>query len=230
MNLSIWRKKQPTPGGIFSVALAGGSTPLKMYTLLSDAHVNWSWVHIFWGDERCLPPEDKESNYHMANEALLKVILIPKNNIHRIRGELPAGQAAKNYENDLHQFFGGNLPRFNLVLLGLGKDGHTASLFPGAPALGETSHWVAPVPHRIPPPPLVDRVTLTPPVLNAASHIIFLVSGAEKAKILERVLHNPPLSQLLPAEAVKPVDGTLLWLLDKDAAAALSPQHHGNNF
>jgi 6-phosphogluconolactonase len=186
----------------FTVALAGGSTPQQMYTKLSQAHLSWDHVHLFWGDERCLSADHDDSNYHMAYEALLRSISIPSKNIHRIRGELPVEQAAQNYEEDLRLFFGTTTPRFNLILLGLGSDGHTASLFPDSPAIGEMSHWVAPVIHRVPPPPLVDRVTLTLPVLNAAAHILFLVSGGEKAARLAQVLQGPFQPDLVPAQAV----------------------------
>jgi len=210
---------------LFTVALAGGSTPQKMYFLLSEAHLSWDRIHFFWGDERCLPPEDEDSNYHMAYEALLKSISIPSENIHRIQGELPMEQAAQTYEEDLRVFFGTTTPRFGLILLGMGRDGHTASLFPGTSAANETSHWVTPVFHNVPPPPVVDRVTLTLPVLNAAAHILFLISGSEKAKILAKVLQSPIQPELFPVQAVKPVSGTLHWLVDQDAAAALPTKH-----
>jgi 6-phosphogluconolactonase len=208
-------------GGMFSVALAGGSTPQQMYTRLSAVHLRWDRIHVFLEDERCLPPEGKDSNYHMANEALLKVIPMPKNNIHRIHGELPAEPASKNYEGDPQLFFGGTKPRLNLVLLGLGSDGHIASLFPGTRALGETTHWVVPVTHRVPPPPPMDRVTLTIPVLNTAANILSLASGAEKEQILGKVLQDSIDSEFFPAQAVKPVDGNLHWLVDQDAASGL---------
>lgn len=127
----------------------------------------------------------------MADEALLSRIPIPIENIHRIPSELPAEEAAQDYENELLRFFGGETPRFNLVLLGLGGDGHTASLFPGTPAVREKTLWVAAISHSVPPPPLVERVTLTPLILNAAAQVLFLVSGAEKAERLAQVLHGP---------------------------------------
>jgi len=205
----------------FSVALAGGSTPRLMYAKLSQAHLRWDRVHFFWGDERCVPSDHDDSNFHMAYQALLKSISIPSENIHRIHGELPAEQAAKNYEEDLRIFFGRSRPRFNLILLGLGTDGHTASLFPGTLELGEKSNWVAPVIHRVPPAPPVDRVTLTLPVLNAAANILFLVSGGEKAICLAQVLQGPFRQNMLPAQAVKPVKGNTIWLVDQPAATML---------
>jgi 6-phosphogluconolactonase len=213
-------------GSRFAVALAGGSTPQQMYTQLTGAHVDWGYVHFFWGDERCLPPDHVDSNYRMANDALLSHIPIPRENIHRIPGELPVEEAAREYEDELRRFFGSATPRFNLVLLGLGGDGHTASLFPGTPAVREKRRWVAAVRHGIPPSPLVNRVTLTLPVLNAAAHVLFLVSGAEKAERLAQVLHGPFQPDLLPAQAVKPVNGTVHWLVNQAAAAMLPPQQH----
>jgi 6-phosphogluconolactonase len=216
-------EKEISTGRRFTVALAGGSTPLLMYSRLSKVLINWDRIHFFWGDERCLPPENEENNYHMAFETLLKSIPIPSENIHRIHGELPVEQAAQNYEDDLHRLFGRATPRFTLVLLGLGSDGHTASLFPGKRSEGDISHWVAPVIHRVPPPPLVDRITLTLPVLNAAANVLFLVSGLQKAKILRRVLDESIKPELFPAQAVIPVDGTLHWLIDQDASSMLPP-------
>jgi len=210
----------------FTVALAGGSTPQRMYSRLSGAHLDWSSIHFFWGDERCVPPDHTDSDYRMANEALLSHLTIPLENIHRIPGELPAEEAAQDYEDELRRFFGGETPHFNLVLLGLGGDGHTASLFPGSPAVREKVHWVAAVRHRGQPPPLVDRVTLTLPVLNAAAQVLFLVSGAEKAERLVQVLHGSYQPDLLPAQAVKPVNGVVHWLVDKAAAVKLPPQQH----
>jgi 6-phosphogluconolactonase len=198
-------------GSRFTVALAGGSTPQRMYTWLAGARVDW----------RGVPPSNADSNYHMADEALLNHIPIPIGNVHRIPGELPAKEAAQDYEDQLRRFFGGATPRFNLVLLGLGEDGHTASLFPGAPAVQEKTHWVASVSHSVPPPPLVDRVTLTLPVLNAAAQVLFLVSRAEKAERLTQVLYGPSQPDLLPAQAVKPVNGAVGWLVDRAAASKL---------
>jgi 6-phosphogluconolactonase len=211
-------------GNRFAVALAGGSTPQRMYTWLVRAQVDWEPVHFFWGDERCVPPDHTDSNYRMADEALLSHIPIPTENIHRIPGELPAEEAAQDYEDELHRYFGGETPHFNLILLGLGRDGHIASLFPGTPAVREKVRWVAAVSHSVPPSPLVERVTLTLPVLNAAAQVLFLVCGAEKAERLAQVLHGPPQPDLLPAQAVKPVNGAVCWLVDQAAAAMLPPR------
>jgi 6-phosphogluconolactonase len=211
----------------FTVALAGGSTPRQMYARLVSAPIDWEGIHFFWGDERCVPPGHAESNYRMADEALLSHIPISKYNIHRIPGELPAEEAARVYEAELHSFFEGMPVRFDLILLGLGGDGHTASLFPGTPAAREKVGWVAAVDHRLPPPPLVERVTLTFPMLNAAARVLFLVSGADKAERLAQVLHGPFQPDLLPAQGVKPVNGSVLWLVDQDAAVMLPKQRLG---
>jgi 6-phosphogluconolactonase len=211
----------------FTVALPGGSTPRQMYTLLAEApftgQIPWRLVHIFWGDERCVPPEHADSNYRMVQEPLIRHVPIPMENIHRIHGEIPACQAAEVYEGELRKFFGTSIPRFDLILLGLGDDGHTASLFPGDLALQESTLWALPVTHNMPPPPVVDRVTLTLPVLNAAAAVIFLVSGAGKAGRLAQVLQGARLPVLLPAQMVNPVEGRLLWLADRDAAGQLTP-------
>jgi 6-phosphogluconolactonase len=206
-------------GNLFTVALAGGSTPQQMYTRLAGLQLDWERIHFFWGDERCVPPNHPDSNYGMAYHALLGLIPISTENIHRIHGELPAQEAALDYEDTLNVFFEGAIPRFNLVLLGLGGDGHTASIFPGSPAVWDFTHRVVAVSHTVPPTPLVDRVTLTMPVLNAAARVVFLVAGADKAERLAEVLYGPSDPDLLPAQAVKPVNGTIYWLVDQAAAS-----------
>jgi 6-phosphogluconolactonase len=206
--------------GIFSIALAGGSTPKAAYALLTNAPMDWERMHMFWSDERCVPPEHPDSNYSMAYNAFLGDIDIPAGNIHRMRGEHPVQQAADEYEAELRSFFPqGTFPVFDLVLLGLGSDGHTASLFPGSPALKEPRRWVSPVEHRQPPLPLVDRLTLTFPVINAARQVTFLVSGAGKAERLKGILapDDGQTGPLLPAQLVQPSDGSLLWLVDRAA-------------
>jgi 6-phosphogluconolactonase len=209
--------------GRCSIALAGGSTPRLLYTLLTQparkAQIDWSRVQVFWGDERCVPSDDPESNYLMARQALIDHVPLPAKNVHQISGDLEPGQAARRYERELQQAFPAvKCPRFDLVLLGLGDDGHTASLFPGSPALLETQRWVVPVEHHLPPPPLVTRVSLTFPVINAAANVFFLVSGMGKAKILSKVLLNRDKAHLLPAQHVYPNDGRLVWAVDKMAA------------
>lgn len=204
----------------FAVALSGGSTPRALYQLLADTPLAWENIHLFWGDERCVPPDHADSNYRMTAESLLNRIAIPPENIHRIQGELPPEEAALRYEDELRRFFA-DAPRFDLILLGLGDDGHTASLFPDSPALHERTRWVAAVPHAAPPLPLVPRVTLTLPVLNAARQVLFLVSGAGKAQRLAEVLRAPTASPLLPASMVRPGHGDILWMMDQPAAALL---------
>ncbi len=201
--------------GRFVVALSGGSTPLPLYALLAQesfaSQIDWPRVHIFWGDERCVPPYHADSNYRMAREALLDHIAIPQANVHRIKGELPPEEAAAEYRDALSGF-----GRFDLVLLGMGTDGHTASLFPGTSALEERGHSViATHVGRMG----TWRVTLTLPTINSARQVIFLVSGASKAKALARVRAGSS----LPAGLVEPTDGQLTWIVDREAAAQLLP-------
>jgi len=210
--------------GRFTVALAGGSTPRALYTLLADegapyrAQVAWERVHVFFGDERQVDPEHPDSNCRMATETLLSRVAIPSDQVHRIRGENPdADRAAEEYDGILAAEFhlgAGDRPRFDLVLLGMGPDGHTASLFPGSGAARITDRCAAGVHVE---PPGHDRVTLTLPALNAAAAVIFMVTGDDKAAALARVATG----QELPAGQVRPTAGTLLWLVDRAAAAAL---------
>ena len=212
-----------TARGRFSVALAGGSTPKRLYELLASEdyrnRIAWSKVHIFFGDERCVPPENAESNYRMANEAMLSRLPIPRQNVHRMVGEGDPAASARLYEDELQSFFeGASWPRFDLVFLGLGDDGHTASLFPGTTALKEERAWVA--------ANWVEkfktfRVTLTLPAINHAAHVVFLVTGAAKARRLAEVLRGPRDPQALPSQSVRPVDGLLEWFVEKAAAAYL---------
>lgn len=209
--------------GRFSVALSGGSTPKALYALLAEppfaGQVDWTRAHVFWGDERTVPPDHADSNYRMAHEAWLGHSGILPEHVYRIHGELDPAQAAADYENVLRTFFGADaLPRFDLVLLGLGDDGHTASLFPGTAVVHEAARWV--VAHYV---PKLDtwRITLTPPVLNAAATVAFLVSGSKKAARLQEVLRGPYQPDVLPSQVIRPGDGRLLWLVDEAAAAAL---------
>ena len=212
--------------GRFSVALSGGSTPRPLYEHLAREELAswlpWSSVHVFWGDERCVAPDHPDSNFAMAREALLDHVPIPPVNVHRIRGEMDPTEAAAVYERTLRQFFvpgqEGEICTFDLVLLGMGNDGHTASLFPGSEPLEEQSRWVA--------AHYADqgrgwRITLTPPAINAARHVIFLVSGAAKAKILQQVFAGARQPHPLPAQVIAPNSGELLWLIDSAAAALL---------
>ena len=213
--------------GRFSVALAGGSTPRAAYALLASApyagRLDWSCIHLFWGDERCVPPEHPHSNYRMASQVLLEQVPIPPGNVHRMRGEAPPTQAAAEYQEILRRFFdpqstNGDLPLFDLLLLGMGEDGHVASLFPGSPALQVTDRWVVAVEHHQPPPPLVIRLSLTLPAINAAREVVFAVAGESKAARLKQVLSPGSSEVALPAQLVRPRSGRLLWLVEQAAA------------
>jgi len=215
--------------GAFSVALAGGSTPERLYRLLSGegdplyrARIPWKRIDWFWGDERHVAPDHAESNYRMACEALLSKVPVRDGSVHRIRAENPdAGAAAEAYEAEIRAHFQprpGALPRFDLILLGMGSDGHTASLFPGTDVLRVSERWVA-APHV--PKLAARRITLTPLVINAAAQVIFLVAGAEKAETLREVLEGPQEPDRLPSQLVRPEAGRLVWLLDRQAASRL---------
>ena len=224
-----------TARGRCLIALSGGSTPRPLYELLATpayaARIDWPHIHLFWGDERCVPPDDLDSNYRMTREALIDRVALPPGNVHRIHGEEPPEKAAEEYERVLREFFGSDDPpprTFDLVLLGMGRDGHTASIFPGTPATTETHRWAMPV--HVTAPRDMWRVTLTTVVLNAAADVTFLVAGADKAPRLHDVLERsaePPSERApaLPAELVKPVRGSVHWMLDAAAGAALAAGH-----
>ena len=207
--------------GRFTVALAGGSTPRATYLLLAtDAfarRVDWARVQVLWGDERCVPPSDPQSNYRMAREALLDRIPIPPSNIHRIRGEDDPAASAAAYERLLRDVVGED-GRLDLILLGMGSDGHTASLFPGQAALDEKERWV--VAHYVA-DAAMWRITLTPVVINMAREASFVVSGAAKAERLRDVIKGPFAPERLPAQLVDPTPGRLTWLVDAAAASRL---------
>jgi 6-phosphogluconolactonase len=208
--------------GRFSVALSGGSTPGVLYRLLAEeparAQVPWSQVHLFWGDERCVPPDHPDSNFRLAHETLIAHVPIPPDNVHRVPGELAPKEAAQAYSSALQDFFCGPLARFDLVLLGLGHDGHTASLFPESPALRERERLVAvtEAPGQGRP---AQRVTLTLKAINTARQVLFLVTGADKAEIVHAVLEGPGVR--FPAQRVRPAAGELTWLIDTEAAGQL---------
>ncbi len=218
-------EKAVTARGRFTVALAGGSTPRDVYRLLANDEyaplVDWEFAHIFWGDERCVPLGDHENNAHMARETLLDSVPIPMDHIHRIQSQFPPEEAALDYEHILRNFFferGIDAPRFDLVLLGMGAEGHTASLFPHSPALHEPERWCVAAYVE----PLQSwRVTLTPLALNAAAKIIFLVVGEEKAEALRQVLSEPKDPDLYPAQMIDPPEGRVLWIVDQAAASLL---------
>jgi 6-phosphogluconolactonase len=213
--------------GRFLLALSGGSTPRRLYELLSTSsyadRIDWSRTHVFWGDERGVPPDHPASNYRMAREALLDRVPIPEENIHRIHGEDDPERAAEAYERELARFFGPNegppARSFDEVLLGMGTDGHTASLFPGTPPVTEQRRWV--MAQHVERPQAMWRITLTPPVLNAADDVSFLVAGAAKAERLQEVLEGGPGDQVLPAQLIRPNEGSLHWLIDTAASARL---------
>ena len=207
----------------FRVVLAGGNTPRRVYELLATEpfvkRVDWSHVDLFFGDERCVPPDHPDSNYRMAFEALISKIAIPAGNVHRIIGEGNPVENAKQYESQLRKLFGESpWPRFDLILLGMGEDGHTASLFPGSDALKEESKWVVATTH---PSSGQERITLTLPVLNHAAHILFLIAGAGKAERLAQAVRAEPSPDPLPVQLIHPVNGSLEWLVDRAAASYL---------
>src|SRR5579859_1682482 len=208
--------------GRFCVALSGGNTPRSVYALIAEEYktsLPWDKIHIFFGDERHVPPDHPDSNFRMASESLLSKVPIPEKNIHRIHAELDAEAAAAEYEQQLVNFFhllNHDWPRFDLIFLGIGEDGHTASLFPGSSALSDVSskvaaNWVEKL--------QTFRITLTFPVLNHAAEVIFLVSGESKAQILSAVLR--PGAGKYPAQGIQPENGRLLWLADQDAGRLL---------
>lgn len=212
--------------GRFTIALSGGSTPKSLYTLLATQpwrnQIPWNLVHLFWGDERHVPPSDPSNNFRMTQERLLFHVPIPSENVHRIQAENPNAQAAAaQYEQDLKQFFQlgeHQFPRFDLVLLGMGANGHTASLFPGTEAVHEQARlvvasWVEEL--------NTDRITLTPPVLNHALEVIFFVTGAEKAATLKAVLEGTYQPDRLPAQIIRPTNGKVVWMIDQAAARLL---------
>src|SRR6185503_6011875 len=212
------------------VALAGGSTPKKSYRLLAQpprrGRMDWAHTYLFFGDERFVPPDDPSSNFAMVQETLLKPASVPASRVFPVPTRLgSATAAAQEYAATLSRTFGvgesGDPPRFDLILLGLGDDGHTASLFPHAASLSVTDRWVVSSPPGTLPPP-VERTTLTYPVLNAARRVLFLVSGEKKAAVLQELLEGQPRPEERPAAGVRPVEGMVEWLADEAAASALT--------
>jgi 6-phosphogluconolactonase len=218
--------------GRFTVALSGGSTPKEMFALLAGEPfrdtVPWSSIYFFWGDERCVPPDHPESNFRMADETLLGRVPAPRENIFRIPAEDPdPDRAAARYSETIRDFFAlgpGAFPRLDLVLLGMGADGHTASLFPGTAALG--------VSDRIAAANYVEklgayRITLAAPTINHARNVTFLVAGEDKAATLKAVIEGPRQPEVYPSQLIRPDEGALLWLLDEAAARMLGKEEHG---
>jgi 6-phosphogluconolactonase len=209
--------------GQFLVALNGGSTPAGTFHLLAtEFHdkVDWEHVHVFWGDERSVPASDPESSYGQARDLLLRHVPIPEANIHRIDGEISPAEAAKDYSMLLQKLASPPLawPRFDLVFLGMGEDGHTASLFPGSPL--DMSKTVLPVTGHYQDRP-AQRVTLTPLIFNSARKVVFMAAGEKKAATLAQVLSDRYNPELFPAQRIDPKDGRLIWLVDEDAASKL---------
>ena len=211
----------------FSVAVSGGSTPKLLFELLASpgfqGRIRWSNLQWFQVDERCVPPDEAQSNYRMIRQALLEAVPLPAENFHRMVAERPDHeQAAREYQEELARVLRpapGELPRFDLIFLGMGPDGHTASLFPGSPALQEHTAWVTP---NFAAALNSHRLTLTLPVLNAAAHVIFLVAGADKAETLRQVLDGP--AGHFPAQLIQPTNGRLSWFLDESASHLLKKQ------
>ena len=213
-----------TTHGRFTIALSGGTTPRKLYGLLGSepyrSQIDWTLVHIFWSDERCVPPDSEESNYHLAHEVLLSKISIPAVQVHRMPADMPDRNAAsQEYENEMRRVFETDgIPNFDLIQLGMGPEAHTASLFPHQAALHEQQRLVVPVSVPKPPP---DRLTFTPPLLNAARNVLFLVAGSDKADALHAVLEGPYNPDEYPAQIVRPPNGEVTWMVDTAAAAKL---------
>ena len=208
--------------GRFAVTLAGGSTPKATYEVLARDYadrLDWSRVHVFFGDERTVPPEHEDSNYRMAREALLSNV--DAGSVHRMRCELPPEEAAAAYEEELREFFGANgVPKFDLILCGLGEDGHTLSLFPETAALDVTDRWV------VANPVLklgTTRLTLAIPILNASRAVTVLVAGEGKADALEEILEGDADPRAYPAKLARPESGDLTWMVDRAAARSLKP-------
>ena len=213
--------------GRFTVALSGGSTPAALYSLLAGEtfrpFLPWSKMYFFWGDERCVLPDHPESNYGMARVTMLEKAPVPEENVYRVPTENGNAQSvAAEYEQLLRTFFGfyeGQQPRFDLILLGLGEDGHTASLFPGAASLEEMGTVTSNDIQRLG----THRITLTIPAINQAAYIVFLVSGSSKASVLKEVLEGQDQPTRLPSQCIQPVKGKLLFLVDRAAASELTP-------
>lgn len=212
-------KRAVTASGRFSVSLSGGSTPKRVFELLATSpyreQVPWDKVHVFWGDERAVPADDPRNNARMARLALLDHVPIPKNQIHPIAGDIDPAKSAEQYEALIRSFFGSEPPRFDLILLGLGENGHTASLFPHTPVLHEKhrlvkEQYVAEV--------SMNRITMTVPLLNQGKVVAFLVAGSGKAAVLKEVREGPRDPERLPSQLIAPSPGELRWLVDRAAA------------
>lgn len=227
-EFAIQSKKSINEKSIFTVVLSGGSTPQKLFSILAEdisyaKDIDWNNIHFFWGDERSVSPDNPDSNYKMAFDAMLSKLPIPESNIHRMKGELKdLDQAAIDYEMEIRNFFElkqNKFPTFDLAYLGVGNDGHTASLFPGTKALNEDSriavaNWIGKL--------NTTRITLTASVFNHASNVVFLVSGDDKAPPLKSILEGNYEPLQLPSQLIRPANGKLLWLIDQKAAVLLN--------
>ena len=211
--------------GRFSVALSGGETPRRMYEILASSpyreRIHWDEVHVFWSDERCVPEDDPRNNARMARQTLLDHVPISPDHIHPIRCSTSPQQAAIHYEQELKEFFSSQNPNFHLILLGLGANGHIASLFPHTPVLNEKVKRVSEVYVK---ELGMHRITFTAPYINQASQVVFLVSGADKAQVLENVLEGPYQPRQLPAQLIRPDGKHPIWLVDKAASHKLTSQ------
>jgi 6-phosphogluconolactonase len=214
--------------GVATLVLSGGTTPRSVYTLLSaepyHSTIPWKKVHLFWGDERCVPPTSEESNFRMADETLISRVSLPSENVHRIPVERPPAEAAAVYDREIREFFGlkdGEFPQFDLLMLGLGEDGHTASLFPGTTAIQGQNRIVTEVyVEKL----KTHRITMTLPTINHAASVVFLVEGSNKASIIREVMETQ--HKTYPAQLVRPVPGELLWFVDQAAASELQTVNH----
>ena len=208
---------------LFTLVLSGGGTPKLLFEkLASDKYkdkIDWKRVHIFWGDERVVPFEDDRNNAKMAYDILINHINVPPEQVHIMRTDIEPKLAAEEYEKILHQYFDNTSNSFDLVLLGMGDDGHTLSLFPGSPIIEEHERWVNSVYNE---QQKMYRITLMPAIVNKASNIAFMVEGAKKANVLQQVIEGPYIPMKLPAQIIKPVNGQLSWFLDKAAATELN--------
>ncbi len=212
------KRKKP-----FTIAVSGGSTPELLFSLLGDQYaeaIPWDFVQLFWGDERCVPPEDDESNYGMVRRKLLDRLRIPYSNVHRIKGENDPGAEAERYAGEIlsNTTRRDNLPVFDLVMLGVGDDGHTASLFPDNPGLLYSDSICQAVSHPV---TGQERITLTGRVINNADNVVFIVTGKNKAEVIRKILEKDPAAINLPASNINPVYGTLKWFIDSDAGSLL---------
>lgn len=209
--------------GAFSVALSGGSTPVDMYALLAEepyrSRVEWERVLLFWSDERCVPPDHPDSNYGAAAKALVEPLGLPESNVFRMQGERDPAAAARHYDLQVRGTIGGDPPSFDLIFLGMGDDGHTASLFPNTAALSETDRLVV---HNWVPKLNANRITFTSTLINAAKQVIFLVTGEGKAEALKAVREGDYDPDTYPSQLVRPMNGSLLFLVDEPAARLLS--------